>query len=125
MVNFKKEQGGTIGFSFDEKQSIATSNSGTSVTLWYEELVYVPTGILCGCGCGHPENCFPENALMPVTTKSVFEDSDVQSYAGKYTCFVNVALFNRAEVLRQCPKGFAPAVCTEQNGYYTIQHYEN
>ena len=123
-IKFHPEEGGNIRFDYDTKKLYACSQSGTSVPLWEEELVFVPKK---RCSCANPdctalENHFSEHEIIG-GVPPVSEHSDRQDYAGKYSCWVNVQLFDKDMVDAACPAGFLPAIATFENGTYHVHEF--
>ena len=124
-IIFSPEEGGHIDFQFDTERFYAVSQRGTSVPLWEEEIVFVPKK-RCICtnpDCKAQERHFEEKEVLGCLVPPVSEHSDSQEYAGKYSCWVNVQLFDQDMVDAACPAGFLPAITTFENGVYHVHEF--
>jgi len=124
-VNFMPEKGGHIDFQYDAEKFYAVSQHGTSVPLWEGELIFVPKK---GCECSNPactvqESHFVEEEVRGCYVPPVSEHSDSQEYAGKYSCWASVQLFDQDKVDAACPAGFLPAIATFQNGVFHVHRF--
>lgn len=124
-ITFLSEIGGHIDFQYDRKKYYAASQHGTSVPLWEGELVFVPAK-KCGCSnnsCTAQETHFPAAEITSCLVPPVEEGSNVQPYAGKYSCWASVQLFDQDMVDAACPAGFIPAIATHENGFYHVHEF--
>ena len=120
-IIFFPESGGHIDFEIQSKtEVISTSQHGTSVPLWQGELAYVPDK-RCNCGCDRPATSFSEEDCADVSVKPIYEKTNSQSYADKYRCWTCVQVYDKDQVLADCPDGFVPVQATIENGVYSVQ----
>ena len=125
MVTFGKESGGTIPFDFNAAKFYAVIQSGTSVPLYEEEILFVPAK-RCECinpECKAQERHFSPEQVLPVPVRPVHTAGDSQEYAVKYSCWVTVNLYDQDQVDAACPQGFVPALCTQEYGHYHVQYF--
>lgn len=118
-IQFKKQNGGSIDFDYDQRKYIAViHSSGTSVKLYNEELLYVEDVAVKLCGNGfHSNDC----VIVP-KEYCVEQVIDRQIYFGDNECWIEVWLYDLDEVFRNCPDGYSTFICTQiDEKFYKIK----
>lgn len=128
MIKFEKEDGGHINFEYDTEKYYAVCQSGTSVPNYEGELVYVPVK-KCRCSnsaCTKQEYYFIEDEVLSCPVLLSHSETNTQPYADIYTCWVSVQLYDKDEVLRNCPAGYIPAIVTINDElFYHVHEFLN
>lgn len=117
-IQFKPQSGGAIDFEYDQSKYIAViHSSGTSVELYYEELLHTDDGVNQYGNVIHTNDCVAVS--MEYCVEQVINR---QIYFGDNECWIEVWLYDLDKVFSSCPDGYSTFVCTQINEiFYRIK----